>query len=62
MVNHPRERAIIEIFYATGVRISELVVIRQADISWTERSIHIRKGKEKKDRIVLFSLYSKKAS
>lgn len=50
-----REAALIETFYTTGVRLCELVDMKQTDISWEERSIHIREGKGKKERIVLFN-------
>lgn len=50
-----RERAIVEVLYTTGVRLSELVAIQLKDIEWSERLIHIRKGKGKKARIVLFT-------
>lgn len=50
-----RERAIIETFYTTGVRSCELIDMQKNDISWDERTIHIREGKGKKERIVLFS-------
>ncbi|MCG7337170.1 tyrosine-type recombinase/integrase [Sporosarcina sp. ACRSM] len=49
------ERAVIEILFATGVRISELVDMKKADINWSERSILIPEGKWKKGRVVLFS-------
>lgn len=50
-----RERAIIEILYATGVRISELAAMKKTDINWMERTILIPEGKGKKGRIVLFT-------
>ena len=50
-----RERAVIETLFATGVRISELVAMKKMDINWSERSIHIPKGKRKKSRIVLYT-------
>jgi site-specific recombinase XerD len=50
-----RERAMIEVFYATGIRISELVKLEKEDINWSERSMLIQDGKGKVDRIVLFS-------
>jgi site-specific recombinase XerD len=53
---HPRERAIIETLYATGVRISELLNIRLEDIKWDTRQIWIRKGKGDKERFVLFTV------
>ncbi|MEH7080942.1 tyrosine-type recombinase/integrase, partial [Bacillus velezensis] len=49
------ERAIIEVLYATGMRISELSNMRREDIYWNERIIQIQKGKRKKGRIVLFT-------
>ena len=53
---HLSERAIIEVLFSTGVRISELVAMRIEDINWSERSLLIPEGKGKKGRIVLFSL------
>lgn len=52
------ERAIIEMFVATGVRMSELVAMKKEDINETERSIHIPDGKGNQGRIVLISLES----
>ncbi|MDG5473693.1 tyrosine-type recombinase/integrase [Jeotgalibacillus sp. ET6] len=54
-MNDPRDRAIIEILYATGVRINELLQVRLEDIKWDTRQIWIRKGKGNKARFVLFS-------
>jgi site-specific recombinase XerD len=51
----PREGALIEVLYATGVRISELAAMRKTDINWSERYIVIPSGKGKKGRIVIFS-------
>lgn len=50
-----QERAIVEVLYTTGVRVSELRELKREDIVWMERIIHIRNGKGKKDRIVLFT-------
>lgn len=50
-----RERAIIEVLYTTGVRISELAAMKKSDINWMERTILIPEGKGKKGRIVLFT-------
>lgn len=49
------ERAILEVLYATGVRISELTAMKKTDINWTERYIVIPEGKWKTGRIVLFT-------
>lgn len=45
----------MEVLYATGVRINELLNIKLEYIKWDTRQIWIRKGKGNKDRFVLFS-------
>jgi len=51
----PLERAVIEVLYSTGVRISELVALRVDDITFSEPGvIRVHRGKGDKDRIVLF--------
>jgi site-specific recombinase XerD len=50
-----RQRAVIEVFYTTGVRLRELTSMKLEDINWEERMIRIPKGKGKKERIVLFT-------
>jgi len=53
-----RDKAILELLYATGVRCSELVQIRLCDIDMENKTIRI-KGKGKKERIVLFGSKAK---
>ena len=48
-----RDKAILELFYATGIRCSELTNIKLTDINFSEKSIRIF-GKGSKERIVLF--------
>jgi integrase/recombinase XerD len=51
----PLERAVVEVLYATGVRISEFVALRVEDITFSEPGvIRVLRGKGDKDRIVLF--------
>lgn len=57
---HPiRDKAIFELLYATGIRCSELVTIRFADIDWHNKTIRIA-GKGSRERLVLFGQKSKK--
>ena len=49
-----RDQAIIELLYATGVRVSELVSIKMNAIDFRNRTIRVF-GKGRKERIVIFS-------
>lgn len=54
-----RNRLIIELLYATGIRVSELANISLNDININDYEIKV-KGKGSKDRIVYFGEYAKK--
>jgi len=52
-----RDRLIIEMLYATGVRVSELVNIKVSDIDFNNRRIVVN-GKGNKERIVYYGEYA----
>lgn len=45
----PRDRAMIEFFYSTGCRVSELTGVKKNDIDWKQNTVHLF-GKNKKHR------------
>lgn len=49
-----RDRAILEILYATGLRVSEIASLRVEDLSLGAKSLRVNRGKGDKDRIGLF--------
>jgi len=55
-----RNRLIVEMLYATGVRVSELVNIKLSDIDYGNKSIRIF-GKGSKERVVYFGEYAEDA-
>ena len=58
-ISESRDILILELFYSTGVRISELVKIKIEDINFENNSISI-KGKGNKNRLVIIGNYAKK--
>ena len=55
-----RDRAILEMLYATGIRVAELAGINLDDIDFKNESIRVR-GKRRKERIVPFGSKAKEA-
>lgn len=47
-----RDRAVIETFYATGIRVSELAKLTPYDVDTQERTLRVLLGKGRKDRHV----------
>jgi len=50
-----RQRAAMEIAYAAGLRLNELLHLRVSDIDSERMLIHVKQGKGKKDREVMLS-------
>ncbi len=48
-----RDRAILEVLYASGLRVSELVALDLADVDWVRGQLRVRQGKGGKDRVAL---------
>lgn len=47
-----RDRAILELFYATGIRRSELGNLKLLDLDLERRTLVVRQGKNRKDRVL----------
>lgn len=47
-----RDRLIIRLLYASGLRVGELVALKKADVRPSERTLFVRSGKGDKDRYV----------
>jgi integrase/recombinase XerC len=55
-----RDRSILEMLYATGVRVSELVGMNIEDVDFRHQAVRVR-GKGRKERIVPFGDHARKA-
>ena len=47
-----RDKAILELFYGTGIRSREMMRLKVGDIDYDHKAVFIRKGKGNKDRLV----------
>jgi len=52
--NAIRDKTILELFYATGMRLSELVNLKETDFNFSYNTVKIL-GKRNKERIITFS-------
>lgn len=52
--NAMREKLVMELFYATGIRLSELISLKDSAVNIADRTIRVL-GKRNKERIVPFS-------
>ena len=50
-----RDRAIFELMYSSGLRVSEVVHLDVSDIDLSNRVLMVREGKGRRDRVVPFS-------
>lgn len=51
----PRQRAVLEVMYSTGCRLSEVLNMKRSDINWQDLSCRVI-GKGNKERIVYLSV------
>jgi site-specific recombinase XerD len=52
-ITNPKHRLVLMVAYGAGLRVSEAVNLRWADVLFNEQKIHVKCGKGKKDRIVM---------
>lgn len=58
IINAPdnaKHRLVLMIAYSAGLRVSEVVALRRGDVDFTRRTIRVRMGKGRKDRITILS-------
>lgn len=48
-----RDKALLELLYATGTRTNELLKLRVSDLDYKARTVFVRKGKGNKDRLIV---------
>jgi integrase/recombinase XerD len=51
----PKQKALVELFYSSGLRLEELRLLKLTDIDSKNNRIFVRNGKGRKDRVTLLS-------
>ncbi len=51
VTTNPKHRLMLGLAYGAGLRVSEVVVLKVQDLDFTEKTIHIKQAKGRKDRI-----------
>lgn len=54
LVNSPRDRALLELLYASGLRASEIANLNVTDVNLGSGTLRVRRGKGGKDRVGVF--------
>ncbi len=54
-VNNIKHRALLYVLYSAGLRVGEVVRLRVNDLDYERRTITVRQGKGRKDRVTLLS-------
>lgn len=47
-----RDKAILELFYTTGIRLEEMARLTLYDVDWSNGFVYVKQGKGAKDRVV----------
>jgi len=53
-IENPKHRLVVQLMYASGLRISELLNLKQKDLDVERKVLYVRQGKGVKNRITLF--------
>jgi tyrosine recombinase XerC len=56
-----RDRALLEVLYATGMRVAEACALKLGDVDWRAEELRVVSGKGNKDRIVLLGRFARQA-
>lgn len=54
-IPNPKHRLIIELMLSSGLRVSECVSLKKTDLDLDEKTITVRSGKGRKDRVTILS-------